>query len=128
MIGGTTNVKIEDGFDEYGKAVAAASKESIREVCKIVAKDARQNVRRAAVHRISRTYPGGRKYDDPKPLHRSVAYSVRGNADRGNVRAKVFFRPGYSNFPSTEAWQTLKDSRERNIDKAIPILRGKVPK
>lgn len=119
-----------DHFSKFEKDMIEATNEGLRETAKAVAKHARKNVRRAAVHRVERTYPGGRKFQDPKPLHKSVRYRVKKErlGRRGMSFARIFFTPGYSNFPSTEAWDTLKEALGAEANQAVPNIEKKAPK
>ena len=143
MVAAANKKHVEWLGEEYARAVRGAAVSAFREAGKIVAKSARGRAPRwPGKHRVSRKYPGGRDYSDIKRLAQTIQSKVKDRRDRG-VLAYVRVRNGYSVWVSyghkivsrggvgggnVEPNPFLHDALEKNVDRIIPILQGKMPK
>jgi len=68
--------------EELKAAAAKAMVKWLHEGAKRVARTARKMAPEAEEHRVRRTYPGGRVFDDPKPIKRSIRFKVKASGPR----------------------------------------------
>lgn len=99
MISSTTS-KIVSHVAAYQKDCVKAVKSTFAEVSKAVAARARQLAPRAKSHRLSRTYPGGRRYTGERRISQSIRYRVKAGNSRkpDSVYALIKSTVGYSLF------------------------------
>jgi len=134
--------KVDWRGEEFMAAVKKATKESIRDAAKLIAKQARQDAPRAAKHRTKRKYPGGSVITGEQPTYKSITFKVKDRKDRG-ILGYVKTKTGYPVW-GERGWELktktgrvvrkipgkfwMRNALEKNKEKLIPILKGRMPK
>lgn len=72
---------------EYVRAVSGATTKALRKAAKVTAAEARRTAPRAGIHRVRRTYPGGRAYDNPRRIYQSITHGARERRHLGLIFA-----------------------------------------
>jgi hypothetical protein len=121
-----------DGVD-YESACIRATREGMNRATQLMLYKAREFAPKSRVHRITRRYPGGQKYSEPKHLWQALYSRVRMARNTNRFYGKVSSQYGYANmvigYTKDQGGRSfLVRAREAVMPQVIEILGREWPK